>query len=684
MNTLTLELISNGPIQYQNIELACHVKKPLEKFLYKKKLNKGAIPLEYFQNDKISGRNNVFIFDRSHLAYKDTDLLNNFKYKKFKGSSISSIYRDVLITNVSGIGNDGEEVPLFYKHKLELDTREVDIVVSTNSEDDLSFIYKVSIEDKCIYTNAFNIFDEKTGRYKIIFIEEVNGQGETRKKLLNIEPAFGEATWEDLDLQTGKILNPKGKYTKEKTSSGYKFYLKGDDTYYWTPENSNLIRIKEILGEGSRESWFPIISNGFAYRNVNGSGYRYYVSEYNQQVFYPSKPYWMSNQKEMTFINSRLLSSNLKNIEVEARMPAEIYVYDEDGSLVEIYTTNAEKQNTFLQGVKYITDVIESYDSKSGIFYLSKSLNSDYTYKANVFYKKNEYEFKKLNMNPVLSKSNRHYKFVIYCIPNSSVWEESVHYLKVNSEDKIIECSQGKGLTYNSIQEIVDEQLNVDSIIGKNYSYGEDSFVKKYSFLNRANKNQYMILGEMYLSNSQFISDSFHFELEREMNEFKDPKKCYRQNKNLLQSKYGYGEQGQNYAENKIIVVEIPIDFLEDYGGDLVESDIKKYLDYFSQSSLNKIIRYTYPTVECEYRGNEEEIVFDFKWPGPETKINIYKRINGELKFQESVQFEEGTIYAWKDSNVVENQINRYVFSTSRNGKEYPYSDEYTGVINAK
>ena len=682
MNVLTLKVISNGPIQYQNIELACHVKKPLEKFLYKKKLNKGAIPLEYFQNEKISGKENVFIFDRSHLAYKDTDLLNNFKYKKFKGSSISSIYRDILITNVSGIGNDGEEVPLFYKHKLNSDTKEVDIIVSTNSEDDLSFIYKVSIEDKCIYTNAFNIFDQKTGRYKIVFIEEVNSEGESEKKLLNIEPAFSEATWEDLDVDTGKIVNLKGKYTKEKTSSGYKFYLKGDDTYYWTPENSNLIRIKEILGEGSKENWFPVVSNGFAYKNVSGSGYRYYISEYNQQVFYPSKPYWMSNQKEMTFINSRLLNSNLKNIEVEARMPAEIYVYDEDGSLVEIYTTNKEKKGKLLDEVEYITDAIESYDSKSGIIYLSKNLNADYTYKANIFYKKNEYEFKKLNMNPVLGKTNRHYKFVIYCIPNTSIWEESVHYLKVNAEDIIVECSQGKGLTYNSLQEIVDEKLNEESIIGKNYSYGEDSFSQRYSFLNRANKNQYMILGEMYLSNSQFLSDSFHFELERELNEFKDPKKCYRQNRNLLQSRYGYGEQGQNYGENKIAIVEIPIDFLEEYGGDLTKKDAKKYLDYFSQSSLNKIIRYTYPEVKCEYRGDEKEIKFLFHWAGPNSKINIYKRISGELKFQESIEFNEGEGYLWKDESVLKNKLNRYIFSVTKDGKEYPYTEEYTGVIN--
>ena len=55
-NSLTLELVSNGPIQYQSVSLAAHVKKPLEKFLFKKKLNEGAIPLEYFENKKINAK----------------------------------------------------------------------------------------------------------------------------------------------------------------------------------------------------------------------------------------------------------------------------------------------------------------------------------------------------------------------------------------------------------------------------------------------------------------------------------------------------------------------------------------------------------------------------------------------------------------------------------------------------
>ena len=680
-NSLTLELVSNGPIQYQNVSLAAHVKKPLEKFLFKKKLNEGAIPLEYFENKKINAKDEVFIFDRSHLSYRDSALIDNSKFKTFIGGSLSTQYKEVLITHRTGISNQGAEVPLFYKHALKSNTVEVDIKISSNIEIDTPFIYKIDIENNGLYTNASNFFDKRSGRYKIVYIEEVDSEGNSQTSLLQIRPVISEATWQDVDQSTGKINSSVDKYTREQTSSGYKYYLNGNEKYYWTPESTNLLFIKEILGDQSNESWTPVISNGNAYRNVSGRGYRYYISEYNQQAFYPAKPYSNSSQKTMQFVNSNILDSNLKKIEIENNLPIDIFVYDEDGSLIDIFTSNESKEDLSLNGIQYKTKVIEGYDSESGLIYLNTTLDSNYTYKCDAFYRKQEFELKELNLNPVLNKNNRHHKFVIYCIPNASIWERSIHYLVVDENDIIINCSQSVGLTYPSLQGEFEDKINDLSVIGKSFSYGEDSFSEKYSFLYRGNTNQYMILGEMYLTSPSSPEDSFYFPLERDMDFFKNKKEVYRSNRNILQSHFGYGPNGQNYAENKIAIVEVPIELLKEYGGDLERSEVLNYLDYFSQSSLNKIVKYVHPTVRVKYEGGAESIKFNFEWPGPDCKIEIQKKKNGEFITVDTLSEEEGVKFFWSDEEAVSNSLNVYRFRVLKNNIKYPFSEEYEAVI---
>lgn len=680
-NSLTLELISNGPIQYQSVGLALHVKKPLEKFLFKKKLDEGAIPLEYFENKRINAKDEVFIFDRSHLSYRDSALIDNSKFKTFTGGSLSTQYREVLITHKTGISNQGAEVPLFYKHSLKSDTIEVDIKISSNIDIDTSFIYKIDIKSNSIYTNANNFFDKKSGRYKIIYIEEIDSEGNSETSLMQIRPVIAEATWEDVDQATGKINSSLDKYTTEQTSSGYKYYLKGSEKYYWTPESTNLLSIKEILGNRSNESWTPVISNGSAYRNVDGRGYRYYISEYNQQAFYPAKPYSNSSQKAMQFVSSNILDSNLKKIEIKNNLPIDIFVYDEDGSLIDIFTSNESKDGLSLNGVEYRTKVIEGYDSESGLIYLNTTLDSGYTYKCDAFYRKQEFELKELNLNPVLNKNNRHHKFVIYCIPNASIWERSIHYLVVDENDIVVNCSQSVGLTYPSLQGEFEDKINELSIIGKSFSYGEDSFSELYSFLHRENTNQYMILGELYLTSPSDPEDSFVFPIERDMDFFKNKKKIYRSNRNILQSRFGYGLNGQNYAENKIAIVEIPIELLKEYGGDLERFEVLNYLDYFSQSSLNKIVKYVHPTVKVEYRGDSESIKFKFRWPGPDCRVEIQKRNDGEFTTVDTLSEEENVSLFWEDKKAIRNSLNVYRFRVLKNNIKYPFGEEYEAVV---
>ena len=627
MSAVTLEIILSGYKQSQEIGVACHVHKYIEKFLYKKRLDKGAVPLDYYENDKITAEKNVFVLDRSYLEYKNQRLLEGENFLHFVGNKLNTVYKDILITNKFKINKYGTPTPLFFKHKLNPESIEVDIRIVTNFDSKEEATYTISIDEAAVYTNMENYFDPETGRYRVYFVDEIDNEGNYKSSLLNLVSVGEEATWEDLNLETGKIESESLKYSREKSGGGFNFYMNIGDEYWWKPIETNLLRIDNLVGNESNEGWNVSLSNGRFSSIVNGKNYQYYISEYNRQYFYPSKPYSYSIQKKLTYVNENILKSNVSNIVIKNNLDLEIFVFDQNENLIEILTTEASKdKENYSQDVKYVHGFIESYDSKNGLIYLSRKIDPEYSYSANLFYKKNSFELKSLNLNPVLKKENRYYSYIIYCVPNASIWDNSIQYLIVDDSDTIVYTSQSEGISYPSLKELKkDNSINPNNIIGKKYNTGSDSFSMLYSNLSKDNEYQYLVLGELYLVLGENKKDNFTFSLKGGKHFFKDYKEVFRKNKKILQSKYGYNENGQFIPRNKVAIVEVPIEILEEYGGIFTEVDVKKHLNLFSSSSLIKIIKYKYPKPKITYMCNDRFASFQIGWPGPDRQVLVYK-----------------------------------------------------------
>lgn len=681
MGAVTLEVILSGYKQSQEIGVACHVHKYIEKFLYKKQLNNGAVPLDYYENDKISADKNVFVLDRSYLDYKNQQILGEEEFLYFTGTKLNTIYKDILITNKYKINKYGVPTPLFYKHELDPQSTEVDVRIVTNFDSKEEATYSLSIDEAAIYTNMDNFFNQETGKYRLYFIDEVTPEGKIKSSLLNLINVGEEATWEDLNLETGKVESKTLKYSREEAAGGFNFYMNLGDEYWWKPVETNILKIKNIVGNESNEGWNVSISNGRFSSIIDGKAYNYYISEYNRQYFYPTKPYSYSIQKKLTYVNPNILKSNVRNIVIKNNLDMEIFVFDQNEKMVEILTTEGSKHGEhYSANVKYVYGSIGSYDSRNGLIYINKDVNPEYTYTANLFYKKYSFELKSLNLNPVLKKENRHYSFIIYCIPNTSIWDKSVQYLIVDDSDKIIFCSQEQGLTFPSLVEYnKDKTLNKDSIIDKKYNTGEDSFSQLYSNLNIENKNQYLILGELYLVLGKDKEDNFTFSLKEQGHVFKEYYDVFRKNKNLLQSKYGYHENGQFVARNKVAIVEVPIEILEEYGGDLNEVQVKHNLNLFSSSSLVKIIKYKYPKINAEYTCKKNVVTFKIEWPGPNREVLVYKYSKGKYDLYDTVSILEGQDFYYTDIFAKKDKALRYKFRVKDTVTEvmYPYSNIY-------
>ena len=688
--SINLELIVEGPKQTKTLDVCSHVNKYLETIIYSKNIQEAACPLDYHENKSINSENNMFILDKSFLLDGNLSFLKNEqKFLVSETKTISSPYRDILVTNITAVHQDGSQEPLFYSHKLPSGTTEVDIEISTNMDERNQIVYKVDKKSGYIYTNGDNYFDPSTGMFCFYFIITVDSNGNSNKTILSLEKIVKDLSWEDIDLQTGKVKEGLIRYSTERNNSGYTFKMSGEGPWYWVPTEDSTISILKPDTISHKNNWNIRIKNGEVKTFSHGKFVRYWIPEYAQQAFNPFIPYNFVLSKYMYFVNSKALSFTHKGSAIipDKKMHLEIMCYDEDDKIAEIYTTDLEKKGKLYRdtNVEYKTDKIESWDNKNGIVTFYENLYSNYSYYANYFSSLNSYEMKEISFNPLQNQEVKNYTWIIYCIPNLDYHEKAIHYLAVDKKNIIRYCSQKRSNGYANFQiRNEDGSFNSQTVIGMKYkpAQGEASFSELYSSLYK-NDYQYLVLGEIYILEKERIEESFLTDIRERKKSIRQEslEKVFYRNPRILQSIYGYGENGQEYSQNNSLIYQIPITVLKDYGGNLSEKEVEKVLRKTSPSSKKVIIDYVYKTAKVNIDNSEpNKIKLSFEWDGPGLKYNVYRKDKREKEFEilKSIIDPAGPFEI--TDNVVENRKYFYAFSIEENGIEYPKGPTFTVI----
>ena len=224
---ITLELIAHSNTtysepEYLDLDIASHVHKRIERFVYQRNIPQSSVPIAYLENKALDVRDNLRFSDKSWTVPANSrKLLSERAPTTFsRSTAISSQYKDVLITNKTFINKFGKKRPLFYKHKLPEGTKEVKLVVTTRGNRvEETEGYLVDIEAGFVFTNHKNYFNTDTGAYKLYYLICSVEDGESVEQLLNVVPVASEATWEDIDLDTGKVVDTYPLYTRERSGS---------------------------------------------------------------------------------------------------------------------------------------------------------------------------------------------------------------------------------------------------------------------------------------------------------------------------------------------------------------------------------------------------------------------------------------------------------------------------------
>ncbi len=694
MSSIVLELVTSPHSSYEqglsiHLDLVTHVHRRVERFKYLNEVKPVAVALDYIDTEELDSWKNLQIVNRTYTipANSYTKELDSKVSGSTLGIALSSIYKDIIISNQLGTDLMNQEVVMFWKHKLPVNTVscKVEKVSRGNSESIVSG-YKIVLNNNCIYTNLKNSFNLVNGDYEFYFVSSIASDGTSSYSLLNPVPVAQEATWEDIDLDTGRLIESSLVFSREKSSNGYLFSMSKADVWYYQPFSQSIIQPQLPSGRTSEEPWYLKFTLGEFSALTNSQMRRYWLPEYDQQSFSPYKPYIYSPYENMIWVNSYTLASNRKNIAIdpEAGLHITIFIKDYQNNLIRVLTTDGSLENKRYGNTSlfYEYGEIKTWDNREGFVVLNSKIESSYSFSAKCHYKSLDVEYKGLNLNPLYNKNIEGKIAVFYMVPNADQDDQSLQHLIVDSDGIIVECSQTEGFFTPNLQVLnSDGTYNPNTVIGKKYvsEIFTDTFVNRYS-VGYDNSNAYYILAEVVLVSTVQPANAFVCSVRKPGGFLNEEylEEAFVSNPKLVQSVYGYGEEGQEIPKNKVVIIRAPLSLLEDYGGTLTQSKAEEFLTKHLESSVLPVFEWEYPkSVLACTSDTAGEVELSWSWEGPNQTYYIYRQSSSESEWEELDSISGGTTpttLSYTDLDVVAGEFYSYCVRIEESDILYPRS----------
>lgn len=635
MSYFTLEWLLDSPtVQTLDTELYSHVHKRLERFVYQQNIASRNTALAYVEYKPLTV-NDLMFSDLSYVvpANRKQLISSNINYYVTPNKNFNSPYNDVLATYKTFVDDQYQTKPLFYRHALPVGVTEAKIYELRNGNKNLiDRGYVIDLNDASIYTNYQNAYDPDSDNYSLFWVV-YTANGLSVEELLNPIPATKEATWEDIDLETGKLRSEYPLFFKEATASGTGFMFNRSTTWYVKPLERSLIQPQVPSSDDIRESWFVQFTAGNFYTNVNNKVRHYWLPEYDAQNFSPYKPLKHDVRNTLTKVTTQVYKTARTRLAIKPLegLHCEVRVSNFDNQLIKIYTTDQSKNGLRYSNtnVFYQTDQIASWDNEGGYISFSESVLDSWKLEASVYYNLHQYIYTGFDANPLLNKDIKNCRVIFYCIPDCKTGESAIHYLLVNNYGRIVHTSQSQGITYDNQKLVnIDGSYNAGHVIGMLYQSVvlETNWLDMYA-AGRDNIHGYMLLCELGLKNHQLITDAEVVAVTSPGGVFTTEAfdTAIASSPYILQTDLYYGPDGCVLPKHNVIVVNIPAELLVQYGGDFTPSELQTNLGKNLPVSAYAVYQYEYPYVEVSQDVTEPGIELDIDWPGPGWEINLYQ-----------------------------------------------------------
>lgn len=637
---MLLRLINN-PIEDEEVILPIdlHIHQRLEEIVYKKHIAESSVPLAYLDSQSIEANTNLSILDRSDSipgnSIKKVFIPND--YHVINTSSYTSSYPDILITDVSVSDSRGNQQPLFWAHTLPSSTTIVKIERVTNTSSVILESGFVVDETKTrVYFNFTNTYNVLNGQYVLYYITTTTASGQVIKGLINPTSAVREATWEDLDPDTGLLNEDLVLYTKEETSSGFTYYFNKSKIFYVYVLPTSMISPIKFNQNLSSDGWFPRFTTG-SFTNTDASGvtHNYYLPEYENIAFFPSRPYFFDSYSPYQSISKKVIYIGRTNTAINTTTrPLDIIISRTDGTVLYAFTTKTTKSGTrYNSTINWSSDEIASWDNSTGIVELNIAIQYDWELANSYYYEVKEFVYIYTNLNPIYNDLVYNHYYVYYIKPDQST--RALHHLIVRNDGIIVECSDDERAL------LVEGVYNPDTWVGLLYresesGYSTPDWMSLYSTEN-TNAYQYLILAEIFFSERKNPSQIEVLDVARKGDALAQTNysTAVHRNPKLFHSKYAATENGLEYSQNSVIVVRCSYSLLEEYGGDFTFEELETNFYKFLAAG-NKIVFEWDEEVRDFSVSNyvTDQLFLSWSTVGPGFCYDIYRSSSIDSEFQ--------------------------------------------------
>lgn len=688
---LVLELIIDN-LEYVSpqtlvLPMRIHVHKHVEQFAYQRHVRPGSVPLAYLENEALDSRRNLLVVDRSYLVPENSRrvLESRGQQDRVNSTAYTSSYKEIAATNRTYVDAGGRRRPLFYRHELPDGVTECTVHrIKNGNRIQVEAGVDIDISTQSVYTNHLNHYDEETGAYSVYFVQYSLQDGTGGRDILNPQPVAREAGWEDIDLSTGEMIDTYPLYTRTSNNGTWSFHFNMGGNWYIRPVAAGLLQARRPSGRDPDEPWYIRFTNGDVSGIANDQTRRYWVPEFDEQPFLPYKPLVFSTANKFLQVSRKVLVATRGTIEVDpdAGLHLDLEAYDADGVLVRAFTTDQSKADTRYSNtsIYWEAGVIDSWDSGSGMVFMNTHILRQWTVRGNYYYRADDLEYTAVNLNPLINPRVRDSMYVFYCIPGTAIGDQAIHHLLVSHDGVILECSQTAGATYPSLQLLDDDVYNPGTVIGMKYwsEIDQNTFTRLYT-VGFDNTNAYLVLAEVSFADRSLVENQEYVDV-RQRGEALDPDEraaAYASNYRLLQSRYGYGEDGQEIPENGVMILDVPITVLEEYGGDLQDQQVQQAVRRHMPSAGYGVVRYTYPQSVLQAESFTPGIVdLTWTWEGPGLQYVLDYSNNPEDAWTElyDVTPSRGEV-SYQHQDLVSGSALYYRVSIVENEIRYPASD---------
>lgn len=471
--SITVTNVSDKSFQ---ADVRANVKKRIADILYLASPPDDSVNLEYVGSKEITSSSALFIGDRSDRLYQNTDTKEG-RELVIEGNSTGVKHKELLATQKFE-ERAGEKRPLYYKHIL---PAQIDMDSVTIFDKDFEKIgeehYSVELIEEYdeatgqpvvppsyLYVYVFNDlksqFNKDTGEYEVFYIQYMDSDNVVKTELLDNEPAYTEATIDDIWYVTNElkpwchayVLHPS--YILEMPAAS------GADYMAIKYLARSKIEVRSPALHNDTSLWFPRVTNGSFKDYYGGYAYHYEISEFGDQAFSPYEPYKMTDRSLGTKVANNILKLPHENLYLEGFARDLSIVIEHNGTVIRTLTQDpslvGEKYTTFSgeyvkdEDGKYIewsSDEILSVDSWGGFVNLSFVLKDYWDCWCSYTYEEKLFEVSGLNMNPIFDAEAHKQTRALYLVPKSgpngnTAQTQAVRYLKISPGGVIEETSQ--------------------------------------------------------------------------------------------------------------------------------------------------------------------------------------------------------------------------------------------------